>query len=141
MCCFIQFLMCFLLLVSVVVLVDDFSCKQCKLLEEIQIVYGVIICWGSMDDVIGYFDFKLCKEKLLIEFEFNCYVQLCVLFYCECSSVLLDGGLVECWVEIGVINQNIQVECMVVVVECWCWDLEVKCWWQIVGLLDLWKGQ
>jgi len=110
-------------------------------LQQVQDAYAASIRWGDFENAWQAVDPAYREEHPMTELEFERYQQVQISGYRDLSTRSGPDGTVERVVELRVINKHTMAERTERYIERWRWDPEVKRWWLVVGLPDLWKGQ
>jgi len=110
-------------------------------LQQVQDAYAASIRWGDFENAWQAVDPAYRAEHPMTELEFERYQQVQISGYRDLSSSGGPDGTVERAVELRVINKHTMAERTLRYRERWRWDPEVKRWWLVVGLPDLWNGE
>ena len=110
-------------------------------LQEVQDAYAASIRWGDFENAWKAVDPAYKAEHPMTELEFERYQQVQISGYRDLSTSGGPDGTVERAIELRVINKHTMAERTMRYRERWRWDPEVKRWWLVVGLPDLWNGE
>ncbi|HJS35567.1 MAG TPA: hypothetical protein VJ766_08755 [Pseudoxanthomonas sp.] len=110
-------------------------------LQQMQDTYAASIRWGDFENAWQAVDPAYKLEHPMTELEFERYQQVQISGYRDVSTHAGPDGTVERAVELRVINKHTMAERTLRYRERWRWDPEMKRWWLVVGLPDLWDGE
>jgi len=110
-------------------------------LQQVQDAYAASIRWGDFENAWKAVDPAYKAEHPMTELEFERYQQVQISGYRDLSTSGGPDGTVERAIELRVINKHTMAERTMRYRERWRWDPEVKRWWLVVGLPDLWNGE
>ena len=110
-------------------------------LQQVQDAYAASIRWGDFENAWQAVDPAYKAEHPMTELEFERYQQVQISGYRDVSTSGGPDGTVERAIELRVINKHTMAERTMRYRERWRWDPEVKRWWLVVGLPDLWNGE
>jgi hypothetical protein len=110
-------------------------------LQQMQDTYAASIRWGDFENAWQAVDPAYKLEHPMTELEFERYQQVQISGYRDVSTNAGPDGTVERAVELRVINKHTMAERTLRYRERWRWDPEMKRWWLVVGLPDLWNGE
>ena len=110
-------------------------------LQQVQDAYAASIRWGDFENAWKAVDPAYKAEHPMTELEFERYQQVQISGYRDVSTSGGPDGTVERAIELRVINKHTMAERTMRYRERWRWDPEVKRWWLVVGLPDLWNGE
>ena len=110
-------------------------------LEETQYAWSAAIRWGDFEGAWNLVDPAYRSAHPMTGVEFERYKHINISGYHDLGSKTLADGDVVREVNLGVINKHTMTERSLRYTERWHYDPEVKTWWQMTGLSDLWQGE